>query len=372
VQIYGRLYPYLLQEQGSGATAAGTAVSTIGATPTGVDNVRRTRGMQAGNSRLGFRGSENLGGGLKAFFQLEGVASVDWGNASLFTRDSFVGAAGWVGTVRLGHMDTVFKNYGDTLGFLGIAAARSCRPGGCSVAPDSAPAGYLELSPSPLELGHLRNAEDRQHACGDPVLDQRGQYRHTGSTPGVDGHQVRPRSLLRFPSPRDPLRLLRRLAECSDCTAQHRDQAVNSRDHATQLAIEYRLTRNHRFEFDVIQKTYKENPTIAGRFQTYKNVAYQVVTDHRFGDRWRAAFQYVHADDGRCTLVNTACSTQGLKGDKFGVGLQYSLSRRTHLFGAYNILRNGKSARYTNVEFGNQPSPGEDIQQFAFGINHGF
>ena len=33
VRIYGKLYPYLLQEKGSGATAAGTPVATFAGTP---------------------------------------------------------------------------------------------------------------------------------------------------------------------------------------------------------------------------------------------------------------------------------------------------------------------------------------------------
>lgn len=56
------------------------------------------------SSRLGFRGVEDLGGGLKAIFTLESGFNVDTGVASstFFGRQSFVGLSGAMGTVTLG------------------------------------------------------------------------------------------------------------------------------------------------------------------------------------------------------------------------------------------------------------------------------
>ena len=46
------------------------------------------------SSRLGFRGSEDLGGGLRATFGLEGAMGVDTGSFTAFSRRSTVGLAG--------------------------------------------------------------------------------------------------------------------------------------------------------------------------------------------------------------------------------------------------------------------------------------
>lgn len=66
----------------------------------------KTMAMGSGGlstSRLGFKGEEDLGNGLKALFQLEGKVSVDEGTfASGFDRQSNVGVAGSFGTVKLG------------------------------------------------------------------------------------------------------------------------------------------------------------------------------------------------------------------------------------------------------------------------------
>ncbi|MES2259818.1 MAG: porin [Pseudomonadota bacterium] len=65
--------------------------------------------------RFGFRGTEDLGGGLKALFQLEGGFATDTGastNATkLFNRATIVGIGGNFGTVTLGNMPDVVFDY---------------------------------------------------------------------------------------------------------------------------------------------------------------------------------------------------------------------------------------------------------------------
>jgi predicted porin len=69
--------------------------------------------------RIGFRGTEDLGDGLKAIYQLEAGFSTDTGNQTntgrLFNRASFVGLTGNFGTVTLGNQpDIVFDYVGKT------------------------------------------------------------------------------------------------------------------------------------------------------------------------------------------------------------------------------------------------------------------
>lgn len=63
-------------------------------------------------SRLGFKGSEDLGGGLSAVFTLEGALSPDDGTAGRlsFNRQSFVGFEGGFGAVTAGRMWTAFDD----------------------------------------------------------------------------------------------------------------------------------------------------------------------------------------------------------------------------------------------------------------------
>jgi predicted porin len=64
-------------------------------------------------SRLGFRGTEDLGGGLKANFQLESRINLSNGaytNATTFHGASTVGLSGGFGQVRAGRMTTVLDD----------------------------------------------------------------------------------------------------------------------------------------------------------------------------------------------------------------------------------------------------------------------
>ena len=61
-------------------------------------------------SRLGFKGDEDLGGDLSAFWQIETSVSFDTGTAFSSPRQTFVGLAGGFGTVLAGRLDTPFKS----------------------------------------------------------------------------------------------------------------------------------------------------------------------------------------------------------------------------------------------------------------------
>ena len=98
----------------SGAAMAQSSVSLFGIVDAGVgyvDNATPAGSGKAGvytsgnaTSRIGFRGTEDLGGGLKAGFWLEGELFADNGNASglNFKRRSTVSLEGNFGEVRLG------------------------------------------------------------------------------------------------------------------------------------------------------------------------------------------------------------------------------------------------------------------------------
>ncbi|MDD5177159.1 MAG: porin [Sterolibacterium sp.] len=60
--------------------------------------------VSTNSSYLGFKGTEDLGSGLKAVFQFEGGVSFDTGGGLSTGRDSFVGLNGGFGTVVLGNL----------------------------------------------------------------------------------------------------------------------------------------------------------------------------------------------------------------------------------------------------------------------------
>lgn len=68
-------------------------------------------------SRIGLRGTEDLGGGLKANFNLEGTLASDsgivGGGNGFFDRQSWVGLSGGFGALKAGRSDTAFDDIRD-------------------------------------------------------------------------------------------------------------------------------------------------------------------------------------------------------------------------------------------------------------------
>lgn len=113
VQIYG------LIDLSAGRTQAPGGVAT-----NGVDSGKMT------TSYIGFKGAEDLGGGLSASFALEHFMRADTASAGRFDADTFwarnayVGLGGSLGTVVAGRITTslfaqtlIFNPFGDSFGF---------------------------------------------------------------------------------------------------------------------------------------------------------------------------------------------------------------------------------------------------------------
>lgn len=77
----------------------------------GVEEVDATSVGEHGlsGSRLGFKGAEDLGGGLSAIWQIESSVNVEGTGSTIGQRNTFVGLAGGFGTVVIGNHDTPEK-----------------------------------------------------------------------------------------------------------------------------------------------------------------------------------------------------------------------------------------------------------------------
>ena len=91
---------------GTSAAMAQSSVNVYGRINTTVESQKTgdtsTSVMNSNSSYLGFSGTEDLGNGLKAGFQLEGNFGSDNGAGFNFQRHSEVNLSGSFGTVRMG------------------------------------------------------------------------------------------------------------------------------------------------------------------------------------------------------------------------------------------------------------------------------
>lgn len=98
VQVYGIL--------DIGLAHVGTAAAPTAAQPRATGSLSAVDSGLLQSSRLGYRGTEDLGGGLRAGFALEGGLAVDSGTFTQgglpFGRRATVGLNGWIGDLQLG------------------------------------------------------------------------------------------------------------------------------------------------------------------------------------------------------------------------------------------------------------------------------
>ena len=120
---------------------AQSSVTVYGIVDTGfssVDNgTDRTNGLSSGNnsaSRIGFKGVENLGGGLQTEFKLEnGISTDDGSGGSGFSRYAYIGLNGAFGKVRMGRQDNQISEAIiklDPFSAAGVGNARNFYAGG--------------------------------------------------------------------------------------------------------------------------------------------------------------------------------------------------------------------------------------------------
>lgn len=373
VVLYGKFYPEWITGKAKGSTQAGSSVATLVVAPPAVTGDTGTiNSVQASNSRFGIRGEERLGGDLKAFFQLEQTASIDAGGSSLASRDSFIGMSSehW-GTVKLGNFDTVYKNLGDTLSFLGVSSGNFVSNSNI-------------LSKSPLGTSssgsfHLRRANSVQYESpefrGFGALAQYSPDEAKSTTRNADlislgvKYENGPAyAAVAWEKHRD---LFGGSRNSKTSVSNFNDPNARSDDQAIRGTVRYSFG-DTTVEGDIAQLVWKERGGATGRFAEYKHNTYLISADQRLGN-WRFAASYTWGQKGSCSLVGGAdCSTDGLDGNQVSLGTSYSFSRRTQVFLLFARLTNGKSARYINADWSAAASPGTDIDQLAIGIAHSF
>ncbi len=115
VTLYGRLNMDVEWVNGKILTPNATQPLTCSAANAGTvdycltSNPNQYR-VSSNSSRFGLRGTESLGGGLSAIFQIESSLSPDISGGTLAGRDTFIGLQGAWGTFRMGRFHGPYDN----------------------------------------------------------------------------------------------------------------------------------------------------------------------------------------------------------------------------------------------------------------------
>jgi predicted porin len=388
VQIYGTINTDYERVQAAGAAPAGAlAPGQLGATPTGVNAPARNR-VTSNSSNIGFRGVEDLGGGLRAFYQVESAVGFD--NQATFgantangsaigggfgTRNTNIGVAGSWGSAFLGQWDTPYKLLSgavDPMYFTGITYTGAIiGTPGFGVGPVTN--GNVTLNAAGTAFANTANAsfERRQ---GNSVqywtpsfdsLSAKLAYSTNEGKTASSGTltQINPSIWsANFEYDKGPLYLaygyelhkdyfglgaIAPAAQAIPVAASGGSPAASSRDTGIKVVARYGFGKT-RLGVIYEQLKYEQQNSVAAAtaFQSYSRNAYAFTATHEIGPGTFRGL-YARAQSGNCSLAGGGeCLTGGLGARQYSLGYSYSFSKRTDLYGFYTRVANDPNATY--------------------------
>src|SRR5713226_6471207 len=376
VTVYGKLLPEFQTDSGHGATAAGSISSSLANGP-GADVVSHQE-INTGNSNIGFKGEDSLGGGMKGWFQVEQDVRLDVGTGNWANRNSAVGLAGGFGNVFLGKWDTVYKQLGDPVGFLdGLNLSLPVLSANVLSRPAFSTGAATDLSSF-----HLRTSNDLEYDSpklgGFTVMlnyapDEAKTFNKSAYLRdiGVKFEQGPLYVALANELHNDFFGASSTLPGGAGGIANPLTGAtgVHSKDTATRLSSKYTLPSNTTLGIDVAQMEYKENGGVGRKFENYKHQAMSLVAQQQLGNLGLAV-SLVTSARGTCSFADGSnCDTSGLDGQMLNLGVRYNFSKRTGVFALYSKITNKDSAQFNNIGSSvTTISPGVDPEAFGIGI----
>lgn len=328
----------------SGAAMAQSSVTLYGVVDTSIGYVKGEESvsgmLNSGNatSRLGFRGVEDLGNGLKAEFVVEGELQPDDGTSGglNFKRQSTVGLSGSFGQVRLGRALTASYNAVSRYDLFGTVGL------GATLAWNGTQTGYSNRSNnmisyiSPKFSGFGVGID---YGFGEQEANRTARYLGVGAT-----YDNGPLSL-----------------------GLGYDKQNNG------------LVANGSEDLKTWQLGGSYNFGVAKLLAFYKNTKYTEVASN--GDATLKSYNLGvsvpvgAAGEVKATYNNYKISDNGGKANQFSLGYVHNMSKRTALYGTYAYLKNkdgagfGLNGAFTGVNGANDSGKMHGVQ---VGVRHAF
>jgi predicted porin len=330
IEMYGIVDMGFVQESG-GPTGAIASPSI----PKGTIN-KLTSGAQSG-TRLGFKGTEDLGGGMKALFVLETGIAADKGGFNqgnlAFARQSFVGLQSDMGTVTMGRQYTPYfltMLVGDPFAAGMAGAAQNMLMPGSNIRMDNA-VKYT----SPMFAGGFSG--EAAYGFGEQA-DSLVRSRQLGAYINYSGAPVNVR-----------LGYLRKNTDVS--TSATKNDEISNWILAANWDIKVAklfaaVTNNDEAIYTPIRPLRKSKDYLIGVQVPFNK--------HTF------IASYIYKD-----------GSEGMTGDanQLALGYTYTMSKRTNLYAAWGRINNGTNSFLT---VGNNSEPGYGDKALNLGIRHIF
>jgi predicted porin len=303
-------------------------------------------------SVLGFRGGEDIGGGIKVVWQIEGTVAPDTGAGSIAARDTRIGLATPYGTVFAGNWGTAYTTstqgfdpyYPTTAGYMNImgnGSAASADNVSDKTSFDRRQQNSLHYwSPkwhgASLRLAHGFNEEQVGNA--KPSLTSAAAIWEDGGWYLTAAHEI-----------------------------HHEYQGAGLKDDASKLGAAYQFGATR--VAGVVEKIrYQTASGYLQRKSYYASVTHQIGAHGlRFGVAKAADGEGSYA--GALAGLRSGADTGALH---YTLGYDYTLSRRTGLYAYASHLKNDGRAAYDFAINQAGTSAGAALTATAFGMRHFF
>ena len=332
--------PLVAQAQTS-VTMYGMVDASIGVEKTGAPTESSRTVVQSGTqsaSRLGFRGTEDLGNGLKALFNLEAAVNVDTGltNSRLFDRRAVVGLQGAFGTVTVG------REYGP------IAAVAS--------ASDTLGQGFYGSNLAAFGTNKLTRRLDNSVNYQSNVVNGVTLRAAYGA-----GERVENNTTTEFNS-----------GDIAGVALEYANAGFyigagyqNKEERATGDSKEYNFGIGYKFgDFEVRGGYMAADPELANRVEN-KYEQLNAGVSYGFGAN-RVFLNYQQQEQ----------ELGDAKGRALTLAYTYTLSKRTNVYASYAKLRNNNDAAFLlaspSSPVGSATAFGADPQVYNVGLRHAF
>lgn len=343
VTVYGVMhYSY---DWVDGAQSLGNANKDVSEDATGVSR----------ESRIGFKGAEDLGGGLKGVWQIEGKVDSS-ANDKLAFRNTFVGLAGGFGTILAGRHDTPYKlSTGKLDPFADRAGDYNMVIGsfnGAVVSDERAPQTIAYVTPNwsgfsgaIAYVSHYFNDRNGDGNENDRALSAMLMYDNAGFFASAAYEYATGNNVL---------------------GALGAPAAVLGGDEPNSTAMKVGL--GYTFSGFTLGGVYENIDVDPGKgAKSFDRDAFYFTGTYAFGASAIKGF-YGWADDIEDTK-NTAA-------DMWGVGYDYNLSKRTTLYALYTGINNEGAGRYganSGQGVGSAYlSAGNNLNVYSLGVIHKF
>lgn len=373
VTVYGRAH--LSLDSNSGNAGATTATGT-----------KNGLNLTSNASRLGFKGAEELGNGLKAIFQYETEVSAQ-GSTGLFAaqRDTYLGVAGGFGTVVAGRLPLANQYVGDA-NFFGdkVGDAGNFTAGGMGglnlvATPSRVSRALGYVSPSlggvTLTVGFVPNtpqalagtAASQSNKDKDSSFSLRAVYDNDGIFAAANyvSLGVAGVSLGATPGVGTP-------AAVAGTVAAPVNAQSGAKVTILSLAGGYEFGSVAKIRAQIVNTDANAQAAFSVGHTGAKQTVFTVGGQFNVTEAGAVKAQIAKAQDAKLSGATVANSNATL----FAVGYDHSLSKRTTVYAAYAKVSNGSGAQFsaTNYAHGGvgAPGAGNSPSALSVGMIHNF